>query len=609
MLSPDGKHVAITARVASGDRFVPIVVFYSLPDLKQVGALRLPIFEVPAGYYWVSNERLVIAKGKEPGSLEQPEYTGEIIATDLDGCKQEYLFGYNMFRGSKRSDRYPADEAWGTVEDLPRKRNGHFYLTSHDWEGRRSMLYDIDATTVIRKLMADVPSRRLKFVMQSNGSPRFAYGMGEDSYSAVYRYNDKGDSWEKYDDGKSRRYVPEAFMEDDVHFVSLHSRTGGPDEVIEESLRDGTRKVLFADKEASAGKFEYGAHSTPFAVWNTLGRPKVEYFNAGSEDAKLHQTLTAAFPGSTVHFINFTADGSILLFSVNSDRDPGSYYLYNRSTAKADLLFISKAAIEPEDMRSRTPVSFKARDGVTLHGFMTMPAHAAGTKVPLVLLTHGGPFDVADHWYFDSDAQFLASRGYAVLQVNFRGSGGRGVNFERAGHHQWGGLIQNDLADGMKWAMAQEDIDGKRMCTYGASFGGYASLMLAAREPDLVKCAVGYVGVYDLNRMIADDAAYGDKTVINYYKRTLGNDRAELAAFSPSKMADKIKAPVLLIQGGKDKIAPIEQGEIMRDALTTAGRPPEWLVAPNEGHGFYDTANRTKMYQQLAAFLDKHIGH
>src|SRR5450830_1554235 len=202
-------------------------------------------------------------------------------------------------------------------------------------------------------------------------------------------------------------------------------------------------------------------------------------------------------------------------------------------------------AIEPEDMRPRTPISFKTRDGVTLHGFMTMPAHAAGARVPLVLLPHGGPHGPYDSWFFDGDAQFLASRGYAVLQVNFRGSGGRGVNFEHAGYRQWGAKIMDDLSDGLKWAIAQPDIDGKRVCAYGASFGGYAAL---------------------------------------------------------------IKAPGLLIHGGKDKRAPVEHAEDMRDALIKVNHAPEWLLAPNEGHGFYDTANVTKFYETLAAFLDKNIG-
>ncbi|MDB5962312.1 MAG: hypothetical protein JWP59_3606, partial [Massilia sp.] len=494
-LAPDGKHVAITVRVPSGDRFVPVVMFYSLPELKQVGAVRMPVFELPLDYHWVSNKRLVITKGKELGSREQPVATGEVLATNLDGSRQEYLFGYDMFKASRRGDRYGDDHAWGEIEGLPRVLNDHFYLAAHSWEGSHSMLYDIDSLGAIRKLLADLPSKRLDFVMQNDGTPRFAYGVGEDSYALLYRYNNVSTSWEKLSQNMGRRYAPQLFLPGDTSFIAKYSAEGGPDQLIEEDMASGKRKVLFADPQSSVGTLEFGAkRGMPFGVATTVGIPRARYFDANNDDAKLHKTLSDAFPDSIVHFINFTEDGSMLLFSVRSDRDPGSYYLYHRATAKADLLFSSMSAIEPDDMQARTPITFKSRDGVTLHGILTMPAHAPGVKVPMVLMAHGGPHGIYDTWYFDTDSQFLASRGYAVLQVNFRGSGGRGVNFEQSGYRQWGAAIQNDLVDGIKWAIGQGAIDGKRICSYGASFGGYSALMLAAREPELIKCAIGYAG-------------------------------------------------------------------------------------------------------------------
>ena len=609
-MAPDGKHIAITARVPSGDRFVPVVMFYSLPDLKQVGAVRMPVFEVPLDYRWVSNTRLVITKGRELGSREKPVATGEVLATNLDGTKQEYLFGYDMSVASHRGGRYGNDEAFGQIEGLPNVLNDHFYLSAHLWTGSRSMLYDIDSTTAIRKLVANVPARHMDFVFQNDGKPRFATGTGDNGYALQYRFNDANKEWEKIANVEARRYAPLLFLPGDKSFLAMYSRDGEPDELIEEDMATGTRKVLFADKVASMGRLEIGAtRGVPFGVTTTTGVPRVNYFDPASADAKLHTTLSAAFPDSVVHFINFTDDGNTLLFSVASDRDPGSYYLFNRSTGKADMLFPSMAAIEPDDMRPRTPITFKARDGLTLHGFLTMPEHAAGTKVPLVTMAHGGPHEIADDWYFDTDAQFLASRGYAVLQVNFRGSDNRGVNFERAGYRQWGGKIQDDLIDGIKWIIAQGQIDGQRVCSYGASFGGYSALMLAAREPALIKCAVGFAGAYDLNMLLDSENTRASKSTASHFKRYLGEDKAQLDRFSPVKLAAQITAPVLLVHGGKDKVVPVEHAEAMRAALIGANRPPEWMLAPNEGHGFYDTANRTRFYESLAAFLDKHIGH
>jgi dipeptidyl aminopeptidase/acylaminoacyl peptidase len=293
---------------------------------------------------------------------------------------------------------------------------------------------------------------------------------------------------------------------------------------------------------------------------------------------------------------------------VRSDRDPGSYYLFDRTTMKADMLFSAMEAIDPEQMAERRPISFKARDGLELHGFVTMPAHAAGAKLPLVLLPHGGPHGIHDTWHFDDDAQFLASRGYAVLQVNYRGSGGRGVNFQESGYRQWGGKVLDDLEDGTRWLASQGEVDGNRVCAYGASFGAYASLMLAARDSNQFKCAVGYVGIYDLKLLAKPENNRQDAVMAATVRKFVGDDKAELDRISPAMLAEKIKAPVLLVHGGNDKIAPVEHAHAMRAALTAAGRPPEWFLAPNERHGFYDTANRTAFYEKLEAFLGKHIG-
>jgi dipeptidyl aminopeptidase/acylaminoacyl peptidase len=193
--------------------------------------------------------------------------------------------------------------------------------------------------------------------------------------------------------------------------------------------------------------------------------------------------------------------------------------------------------------------------------------------------------------------------------VNFRGSGGRGVNFQEAGYRQWGNKVQDDIIDGLKWTIAQGEVDGSRVCSYGSSFGGYSALMLAARAPSMFKCAVGYAGVYDLNLLQSSDQYRGNKAAQSVIARYVGTDKQELDRNSPVTLAANIKAPVLLVHGGKDKRAPLQHAEEMREALTKAGNAPEWLVAPNEGHGFYDTANRTAFYEKLEAFLARNIGN
>ena len=226
----------------------------------------------------------------------------------------------------------------------------------------------------------------------------------------------------------------------------------------------------------------------------------------------------------------------------------------------------------------------------------------------MVLLPHGGPHGYADEWFYDNDAQFLASRGYAVLQVNFRGSGGRGPGHETAGYRQWGGRMIDDIVDGARWMVAQGTVDEKRICSYGGSFGAYAAAMSAIRAPELIKCVVGYAGVYDLPLIYEERDALQGRKSYRYYQKVLGQDMAQLAAYSPSRLADKLTAPVLLVHGSADEVTPPVQVQAMRDALIKAGRPPEWFYVSGEGHGFYAQKNRQAFYEKLEAFLAKHIG-
>lgn len=610
-LAPDGKHIVLTARVPDKDRDVPVLMTFTVPGMKMSGAVRLPKFEVPLDYQWLTSNRLVVEKGSERGSRIAPVATGEVLAVDLDGSHQEYLYGYRMFGASTRGDRYGDDYGDGIVQHIPRARDGHLFLSSHAWDGSHSLLYDIDSRTAVRKLVADLPYPDLDFVVRSDGRPGYAYGADEDNKPLLFRYDAAAGKWTTLD-APGIRYRPLALSPDDRQLLVGWSPSGGPNQLAREDVASGRRSALFEDADASyAGLLAGPDRGLPFgafAAFGAAGKPEVRLFDAAGDGARLYHLVSAQFPDELVQFIDFSDDGDTLLFSVASDRDPGSYYLFDRRTMKADLLFSAREEIDPDRMAPRRPVTFKARDGLVLHGFLTMPAHPAGSKPPLVLLPHGGPFDIDDDWFFDADAEFLASRGYAVLQVNYRGSGGRGPDFKQAGYREWGGKIQDDLVDGVRWAVAGGEVDGDRMCVYGASFGGYSALMLAAREPGLFKCAVGYAGVYDLTLLDKPQNNRLDNVVRNYIHRTVGTDPGALAAASPVHLAERIRVPVLLVHGSQDKTAPVEHAEAMRAALTQAGRPPEWFLVSGEGHGFYDTANQTAFYRRLEAFLARNLG-
>ena len=216
---------------------------------------------------------------------------------------------------------------------------------------------------------------------------------------------------------------------------------------------------------------------------------------------KVRASLMRAFPGSNVRITSTTADGSLAIVFVDSDVNPGDYYLFDTKTMRAEFLRATRTWIDPRQMRPRKPIEVTARDGVKLHGYLTQPA-GTGPQ-PLVVLPHGGPHGIRDTWEFDWEAQLLASRGYAVLQINFRGSAGYGMDFETAGYRQWGAGMQDDVTDATRWAIEQKVTEPNRICIFGGSYGAFAALMGAAREPDLYRCAVGYAGIYDLELMLS----------------------------------------------------------------------------------------------------------
>ena len=224
----------------------------------------------------------------------------------------------------------------------------------------------------------------------------------------------------------------------------------------------------------------------------------------------------------------------------------------------------------------------------------------------MVLLPHTGPV-ASNNWFFDTDAQFLASRGYAVLQVNFRGSSGRGSQFEAAGYKQFGLKIMDDLIDSVKWANALPEIDGSRVCVYGEGFGAYAALMLPVRAPNMFKCAAGRSGYYDLTRRYNRNDTVDRKPAKVYFDKIMGDDPALLRQQSPLTFASDIAIPVLLIKGIRDDLFVPKHAETMRDALTTAGNAPEWLAEKAGESGNYDPKRQQILYERLEAFLGKHL--
>jgi len=600
-LSPDGKYLAASLDLDHGASALAV---YRLADMTQTALLKFPRYELATQVAWVSKTRLVIAKGRKGGSLEKPWPNGEIIASNFDGTGQKYIYGYEQ-----RATKSTLDRGFGYIEAVPEIPNGHFYLRQLSLETRRSMLYDVDSDKVSFHLVADIGRPDMNFVIDHAGVPRFAVGTDVDDNPLLYR-SAGNNVWQPMATSAKALWQPFAFSPDDRKVYAWRTRDNGPRELVSSDLQGDNLEVLVHDDFASVSDLQWThAPSAPFAAQAGRGPSKFTYFDTSSPDAQLHQALTNVLPGKHVKFINQSQDGQVVLLFIDSDRDPGAWYLFNRANNKLERLLTPREGIDPALMGERRSLRFTASDGLQLEAILTLPAGVSDPRqLPMVLLPHGGPHDIHDDWEFDTDAQFLASRGYLVLQVNYRGSGGRGFAFKEAGYLKWGTRIQDDLLDGVRWTIDQGMSDPKRICVYGGSFGGYSAMMTAARAPDMFQCAVGLAGIYDLDMMYSKGDIKTTESGRHYLQRVIGRDQAALDANSPVKLASKIKIPVLLAHGEDDQRAPLAQAKAMRAALTAAGNVPQWLSVPREGHGFYNEDNSIAWFKTLQTFLDAHIG-
>ncbi|UPG88926.1 prolyl oligopeptidase family serine peptidase [Luteibacter aegosomaticola] len=607
-LSPDGQYVSVAYHDPDGK--TNGLAIYRVSDMSNpMTLIRMPPYEMPAEMIWASATRLVVARGKVDGSIGRVSLTGEIMAIDVNGKNPDYLFGYENV--GKRSGTRATDRGWGFIEGTPPQTNGHFYMRATLWTSEdRSTLYDMDATTSTRKQLADIGIPGLRFMMASDGTPRFATGIDQD-YKHVVLHRDANGAWSPVKtDHDHEWYEPVAQVADSKRMYATYSPGGKGGLFVEQDEDGGNARVIRRDEfsEVTPNGFWTPAPLRPFGTWSETGIPSVTYVNPQEPIAKLHMALAQKFPGEFVRFIDYNEDGSQLMFKVSSDRDPGRVMLISTKTYKVSSLFNTLPWVDPAKMAERRPVRFKASDGMELEAILTFPKGKPEKDLPMVLVPHGGPHGISDDWFYDTDAQFLANRGYLVLQVNYRGSGGRGEAFESAGYRHWGSRVQDDLADGVKWAISQGFADASRVCVFGASFGGYSALMAPIRDPGMFKCAVGYAGVYDLALMRDKGDIKSSKLGRSYLDEAIGNDPAELAQFSPAKRAGELNLPILLVHGEDDQRSPFAHFKAMTAALDAAHKPYETLVKSDERHGFVKPANVEEFYNKLAAFLDRNIG-
>lgn len=590
--SPDGKETRLQVLRVDG-----------------AGTLRELHFS-PKGHVadleWASDTQIVMSRANNRPFRPRPVSFGELMTSDIDGRNQDLLFGYmaDALTASGRRKDHGFARVVGRLPDEP----GNVLVEFNCWDcGDRpdTTIFKVDSTTGVRTEVERATGPGW-FMFDANGRARLRTTYDEhDEPVLAYRPTPMSD-WLPMPRALAGYAITDGAFTGDPNIAYLEiSDARETAKFYRVDLAAGTRTQVLANPEFEAQQLlRAGPRHEPFGAMYTAGKLSVRYFDPSSDWAKLHAGLMKAFPGELVTIVDTSTDGRRVLFRVTSDRHPGAYYLFDRPSTKVSLVGEEQPWIRPDDMASTVPVDFTTRDGLHLYGFYT----ATGDETrPLVVLPHGGPFGITDTWGYDPDAQFLASRGYGVLKVNFRGSGGRGTAFQRSGWGHWSDLLINDMVDGARWAVANRIAPADQVCIYGASYGGYAAMQAPRAAPGVFSCAIGYAGVYDLPLWVRDKKNLGSKSLMDYFARTLGTDPAQLAGISPSRNAQQIGVPVLLIHGKDDENARVEQFAAMSKALAAAGVPPESYVVSGEGHGFYSPEAQGEMYRRIEAFLERQL--
>ncbi|MEH6421463.1 alpha/beta hydrolase family protein [Pseudomonas sp. CGJS7] len=608
-LSPTGEFYA--ASVPMEDETA--LVIFKRETLKPSAVFRIGRHNHVEDFWWVSPTRVLIGMAQKLGSLDQPRLTGELFAINADGTGADVLVGYRVQSrgaGTRIQPKKVENVAAFLIDDLPADERAVLISVQPFTADAYSRAERLDTFTGQRNLVAISPVRNTSFTTDNAGVVRFAEGYGKDRVRKLFYRESNDGQWQLIDseDRDAEMDSPIGFSADNktAYFRTSHAK--GPDSIVAFDIATQGRSEVLRDKVADPATIIYrNGTQIPVGVFFRNGKPRSVFFDKNSPEARQYKSLEAAFPGDAVRVTSQTADGRLALVEVESDRSPGDVFLFDNQNKHAAHALARRAWFDPAAMAPMREIELRSRDGLSLYGLLTTPKDSSGKSLPMVVMPHGGPYGVEDHWRFDDAAQVLAAAGYAVLQVNFRGSGGYGDAFVEAGRREWGGKMQDDVTDATRWAIEQGIADPSRICIYGASYGGYAALMGAAREPTLYKCAAGYVGVYDLPILHTTGDIQRRGSGETYLREWIGAPQV-LESNSPSRLAGQIKVPVFLAAGGEDERAPQVHSERMEKALREAGVPVETLYYKTEGHGFYEEAHKREFYSRLLAFLSRSLG-
>ncbi len=604
-ISPDGKHIAVLSPVGKRRNLV-IMDAEGFKNIRPLTGLRKQDI---AGFFWANNKDIVFtmdSDGNEAFSLfkvDSSKKTPKVV--QLVGSTA----GQSGIRSASTVHLLPDDPDHILVQYNGRKvKSPDLYLLplksswNSTYKKNRKM-----------KMIAKNPGNVQGWLIDNNGKVRGAVTLDGLRGKFLYKEADEKTFHELRDVNVLEEGISPLGFDFDNKTMYVSSNIGRDRSAIYKFDPKANKlgELVFAHDEVDvSGLIMSRKQQKLLGVVANFEYPEYTYFD--KDFAAMMKNLSAAFPGKEVNITSQSKDEMKLIVLVNNDNDPGEYFLFDRN--KNSLVPVLKRMewLKPDDLSHMKPIKFTSRDGLKIRGYLTIPKNSNAKKLPLIVNPHGGPFGVRDSWGFNPEHQFFASRGYATVQVNYRGSGGYGRKFQQAGYGgKWGAEMQDDLTDAVKYLVKEGIVDPDKVCIYGASYGGYATMAGLTFTPDLYQCGINYVGVTDISLLFSSMPKHWEPAK-ELMKIQIGDptDERLMERMSPLAHVDKIKAPLMIVQGARDPRVVKQHATDLRDKLEARGiklTDDEWIMKKNEGHGFRKEENRLELYSKMEKFLAKYL--
>lgn len=540
------------------------------------------------GYWFKANDRIIYLK-------------------DKDGDENFHLFSVDI-GGKALNDLTPFDSVAVDIVDGLQDFPDEMLIGMNKRNREIFDVYRINIKTGEIKMVAENPGNITSWVTDHTGAIRVAVTTDGVNSSLLYR-EQENQPFRQVLTTNFRESVSPLFFTFDNQYLYASSNIGRDKEaIVKFDIANGKEmEVLFSHPDVDVSSMSY---SEKRKVLTTIGyttwKRERKFLDKTIEG--LYKKVEAKLPNYEFGVSSMNKDENLWIVRSYSDRSRGAFYLYDVNKDEITKLADLSPWLSEDDLVEMKPISYRSRDGLMINGYLSVPKGKEAKNLPVVINPHGGPW-ARDNWGYNPEVQFLANRGYAVLQMNFRGSTGYGRKFWEASFKQWGRTMQNDVSDGVNWLIKEGIADPKRVAIYGGSYGGYATLAGMAFTPELYSCGIDYVGVSNLFTFLQTIPPYW-KPFLDMWHEMVGDpekDKALLEETSPVFHVDKIKAPMMVIQGAKDPRVNINESNQIVEALKSRGIDVPYIVKQNEGHGFHNEENRFEVYEAIESFLNKHM--